>query len=140
MIEYAGTVFQPAVGTIDIDSVPPAIMQSAMPVLIFAVAIAILSKPLAQYLLIVIPGTSMPNAFAAMMRPNCKPCSASGTAFPTITSSTNFGSTDGNVFIKPLITSMANSSERIKRKPPFLLLVTAVLKPATIYASCIKNV
>ena len=122
----------------DIDSVPPAIIQSAIPVLIFAVAIAILSKPLAQYLLIVIPGTSMPKAFAAIILPNCNPCSASGTALPTITSSTNFGSTAGKVFIKPFMTSMANSSERMNLKPPFLLFVTAVLKPATIYASCIK--
>ena len=122
----------------DIDSVPPAIIHSAIPVLIFAVAIAILSKPLAQYLLIVIPGTSIPKAFAAIILPNCNPCSASGTALPTITSSTNFGSTAGKVFIKPLMTSMANSSERMNLKPPFLLFVTAVLKPATIYASCIK--
>ncbi len=48
----------PVTGTNDIDSVPPAIIQSAIPVFILAVAIAIASSPEAQYLLMVIPGTS----------------------------------------------------------------------------------
>ena len=114
-------------------------IQSAIPVLIFAVAMAILSKPLAQYRLMVIPATSIPKALAEIIRPNCKPCSASGTALPTITSSTRFASNCGMVAISPLITSTARSSGRKKRNPPFLLFVTAVLKPATIYASCMTN-
>ena len=58
------------------------------------------------------PGTSKPNALAEMILPNCRPCSASGTAFPTITSSTLEASSCGTVFIKPRITSTAKSSGR----------------------------
>ena len=76
-------------------SVPPATIHSAIPIRILAVAIAIVSKPDAQYLFTVIPGTSIPKALAAMILPTCKPCSASGTALPTITSSTCFGSSPG---------------------------------------------
>ena len=71
-------------------------------------------------------------AFAEIILPTCKPCSASGTALPTITSSILFTSNCGIVANNPLITVTARSSGRVNLKPPFLLLVTAVLYPATI--------
>jgi hypothetical protein len=37
-------------------SVPPAMIHSAIPILIFAVAIAMVSSPEAQYLFTVMPG------------------------------------------------------------------------------------
>ena len=43
-----GTSFHPPKGIPDITSTPPAMIQSAMPALIFALAIAIVSKPEAQ--------------------------------------------------------------------------------------------
>ena len=114
-------------------------MQEASPARILAVAIAIDSSPEAQYRLMVIPGTSIPNARAAIIRPTCNPCSASGTALPTITSSTWFGFNAGREAISPLITSIAKSSGLVKRNPPFFAFVTAVRNPATIYASCMRN-
>ena len=118
-------------------SVPPAMMQSAMPARIFAVAMAIVSNPLAQYLFTVMPGTFIGSARTAIMRPICKPCSASGTALPTIKSSTCCGSSCGTVASNCRMVSTARSSGRVKRKPPFFALPTAVRSPSTIYASCI---
>jgi mono/diheme cytochrome c family protein len=71
-------------------------------------------------------------ALAAMMRPTCKPCSASGTAFPTITSSTLLLSSWGTLFNRDCITSMARSSGLVNLNPPRFDLATAVLYPATI--------
>src|ERR1700712_4423207 len=82
----------------------------------------------------------MPTALAAIILPTCKPCSASGTALPTITSSILLGSNCGTDASKPCITSIAKSSGLVNLKPPLLDLPTAVLKPAIMYASCIKNV
>ena len=72
------------------------------------------------------PGVSKPKALAAIIRPTWRPCSASGTAFPTITSSTLLASSCGTDAINPLITSIAKSSGRVNLKPPLLLFVTAV--------------
>src|SRR5437870_1517857 len=74
----------------------------------------------------VIPGTSKPSALAAMIRPTCNPCSASGTAFPTITSSTRFASSCGTEATSDLMTSTARSSGRKKRNPPLFDFPTAV--------------
>ena len=53
----------------------------------------IVSKPEEQYLLIVIPGTfTVFNPIKEIIRPIFNPCSASGVAFPTITSSIRSGS------------------------------------------------
>jgi hypothetical protein len=98
-------------------------------------AICIASMPEPQYLLITIPGMSSPNAKSEIIRPICIPCSASCTAFPTIRSSTIFFSSPGTDSSKCLITSAAKSSGRVKRKPPFFAFPTAVLNPATMYAS-----
>ena len=108
-----GTILQPPIAIVDIDSTPPAMMHSAIPASIFAVAIAIVSKPEEQYLLTVIPGTlSVFNPINEIIRPTFNPCSASGVAFPTMTSSTRNLSNSGTLAIKCLITSAAKSSGR----------------------------
>ena len=69
-------------------STPPAIIHSAIPDLILAEAIAMVSRPEAQYRFTVTPGTS--STFKPIREITLaifKPCSASGVAFPTITSS-----------------------------------------------------
>ncbi|CAI8218778.1 MAG: Uncharacterised protein [Cryomorphaceae bacterium] len=81
-------------------STPPAIMHSAIPDFIFAEAIAIVSSPEAQYLLTVTPGTSSTfNPISEITLAIFKPCSASGVAFPTITSSILVLSSSGTSFI-----------------------------------------
>src|SRR3546814_5482628 len=72
----------------DMDSTPPAIMQSAMPARIFAEAMAMVSRPEEQYLFTVIPGTfSVFRLSREIILPRFNPCSASGVSFPTMTSS-----------------------------------------------------
>ena len=86
-------------------SAPPAIIQSAIPALIFAVAIAIVSNPELQYLFTVCPGIwSVSKLINEINLPTFRPCSASGIAFPTIRSSILFGSNSGTSAISPLIT------------------------------------
>ena len=81
-------------------SAPPAMMQCAIPDWILAVAIPIVSNPEAQYLFTVTPGTSFTfNPIKEIKRPTFRPCSASGIAFPTITSSIRVLSKSGNSFI-----------------------------------------
>ena len=75
-------------------------IQCAIPDCILAVAIPIVSNPEAQYLLTVTPGTSsIFNPIKEINRPIFNPCSASGMAFPTITSSIRVLSKWGNSFI-----------------------------------------
>ena len=63
-------------------------MQSAIPLCIFAFAIAIVSNPEEQYRFTVIPGTFIvSNPIKETILPILSPCSASGVAFPIITSS-----------------------------------------------------
>ena len=81
-------------------STPPAIIHSAIPDLIFEDAIAIVSNPEAQYLLTVTPGTSSTSRpIKEIILATFSPCSASGIAFPTITSSILDLSSSGNSFI-----------------------------------------
>ncbi len=83
-------------GTIVIDSVPPATTTSANPARIRSAAIAIDCSPEEQNRLIVIAGTlSGSPAFRAQMRATFIPCSASGIAQPRITSSMRAGSRFG---------------------------------------------
>ena len=110
-------------------------IQCAIPDWIFAVAIPIVSKPEAQYLFTVTPGTSSTfNPIKEINRPTFKPCSASGMALPTITSSIRVLSKSGNSFIMNSMVSAANSSGLLNLKTPFGALPTAVLYAFTIYA------
>ena len=81
------------------------------------------------------PGTlSVCKPMSEIKRPMLSPCSPSGIALPTITSSTSSLSICGNCVIKCSMTFAAKSSGRTKRKPPLLALPTAVLYPAMMYA------
>ena len=114
-------------------STPPAIIQSAIPDLILAVAIANDSNPEAQSLFTVTPGTS--SIFRPMSEINLatlNPCSASGTALPTIKSSIQYLSKSGIELIRNSIVSAANSSGLLNLKKPLGAFPTAVLNPLTI--------
>ena len=81
-------------------SAPPAIMHSAIPACILAVAMAIVSTPDEQNLFTVTPGTStLFNPIKEIRRAIFSPCEPSGIAFPTITSSIRLTSSCGISFI-----------------------------------------
>ena len=93
------------------------------------------SNPEEQYLFTVIPGTFIvSNPIKEIILPILSPCSASGVAFPTITSSILSASKLGTDFTKCFTTSAAKSSGRVNLKTPFPHFPTADLYPATIYA------
>ena len=123
----------PPIGIKLILSTPPAIIQSAIPDLIFAAAIAIVSSPDAQYRFTVTPGTS--SIFSPMREislPTFNPCSASGIALPTITSSIVLLSKPSIWLIINSIVSAANSSGLLNLKKPLGAFPTAVLYPLII--------
>ena len=125
---YPGTGLYPPIGIKLILSTPPAITQSAIPDLIFALARAIVSRPDAQYLLTVTPGTSsIFNPIRDINLPTFKPCSASGIALPTMISSIVFLSNPSILLIMYSIVSAANSSGLLNLKKPLGALPTAVL-------------
>ena len=96
---------------------------------------AMVSSPEAQYRLTVIPATSLPNALLEIFLPICSPCSPSGLAQPTMTSSIRDDSIMGYLAISALITKTARSSDLKFLNPPLLDLVTADRSPSMIYAS-----
>ena len=131
-----GVTVQPPKGIGLMLSTPPAIMQSAIPELIFAAAMAMVSKPEEQYLFTVIPGTfTVSNPISEIILPMFNPSSASGVAQPAITSSIVSLSRFGTESTKCLITSAAISSGRMNLNTPLGAFPTADLKPATMYAS-----
>ena len=80
------------------------------------------------------PGTSLDSANNDIYLAICIPCSASGTAFPTIRSSIFSFSKPFTDKTRFFITSAARSSGLVNLKPPFFAFPTADLFPATIYA------
>src|SRR6266511_6096463 len=119
-------------------SAPPATSTSAMPLMICWAASAIVCRPEAQNRLTVWPGTSTgrPDRNAAT-RPMFRPCSASGSAQPRITSSISFGSRPRACSTAALITVAARSAVCTVRSPPRGALPTAVRAADTITASFI---
>jgi hypothetical protein len=86
----------PIIGTIVIDSAPPAMMTSASPTRMRSAAIESAVSPDAQKrFTVTAPTVSGRPASSAPMRAMFMPCSASGIAHPTMTSSINFGSSWG---------------------------------------------
>ena len=125
-------------GTIVIDSVPPATTTSANPARIRSAAIAIACSPEEQNRLIVIAGTlSGTPAFRAQMRATFIPCSPSGIAQPRITSSIRAGSRFGTRSSAPRIATAPRSSGRVSFRLPLYALPTAVRTDAMIYAFAI---
>ena len=83
---------RPSIGIMLMLSVPAAIMTSASPVRMRSAAIDTAFRPDEQNRLIVMPATLVGSpASSTPMRATFIPCSSSGIAQPTITSSTRFG-------------------------------------------------
>ena len=96
---------------------------------------AIVSRPEAQYLFTVTPATSF--VFSPIRAINLaifKPCSASGVALPTITSSILDLSRLGILFTIYSMVSAASSSGLLNLKSPLGAFPTAVLYAEIIYA------
>jgi hypothetical protein len=128
----------PPIGTIVIDSVPPATMMSAKPAMIRSAAIAIDCRPEEQNRLIVIPGTESGSpAFRAHILATFIPCSPSGMAHPRMTSSTCPGSRFFTRSIAPRTAMVPRSSGRVSFRLPRYALPTAVRTAERIYAFAI---
>ncbi len=107
-------------GTMLIDSVPPAMIADAAPHMMRSAANAIACSPDEQKRLIVtaeaLTGTP---ARRLAMRATFSPCSASGIAHPRITSSISEGSIPGARRNASTITVAASSSGLVPRRVPF---------------------
>ncbi len=110
--------WKPVIGTMVIDSTPPASTTSLDPTAIEPAAIAIACRPLEQNRLMVWAGTSMPrSADSAISRATLSPCSPSGIAQPSTTSSI-LPRAWGTRAKSPRITSAASSSGRLVERLP----------------------
>ena len=113
-------------------SVPAAIMMSASPVRMRSAAIDTALRPDEQKRLIVMPATlSGSPASSTPMRATFIPCSYSGIAQPTITSSTRAGSIAGACASTLCSTCASSVSGRVERNAPRGALPTAVRVAAT---------
>src|SRR3990172_4121986 len=128
----------PPIGTIVIDSVPPATMMSAKPAMIRSAAMAIDWRPEEQNRLIVIPGTESGSpAFRAQILATFIPCSPSGIAQPRMTSSTRAGSRFATRSIAPRTATVPRSSGRVSFRLPRYALPIAVRTAEMMYALAI---
>src|SRR5580698_6055695 len=123
-------------GTIDIDSVPPATMTSEEPPRMRSAARAMAWSPEEQKRLMVIAEVSTGKpARKAAMRATFMPCSPSGMAQPRMTSSTSLASRPGTRARASLMASAARSSGRVERREPLWARPTGVRTAETITAS-----
>src|SRR5687767_1755080 len=128
----------PPIGTMLMLSVPPAIITSASPRRMRSAASATAWTPEEQKRLIVIPDTrSGKPASRSPMRATFMPCSPSGIAQPTMTSSTSPGSSPWHCWTAALSTCASRSSGRTFLYMPRGALPTGVRVAATMYASWI---
>ena len=110
----------PPIGIRLIDSVPPATMAVAEPLLMRSAAKAIAWRPEEQKRLIVTAAlsTGMP-ARKLAMRATFMPCSASGIAQPRMTSSISAGSSPGaRRSASPMATAASSSGRVVRSVPP----------------------
>src|SRR2546426_6979546 len=127
-------------GTMLMDSAPPARITSAWPTMMRSEAIAMAWRPEEQKRLMVIAEDSMGRpARRAAMRATFMPCSASGMAQPRITSSISCGSKPGTRAIAPWMATAARSSGRVERSVPLNALPTAVRTELTRTASRMRK-
>src|SRR5579863_8780179 len=127
-------------GTMVIDSVPPATITCADPARIRSAAIAITCNPEEQKRLMVIAEISIGRpARSDAIRATFIPCSPSGIAQPRITSSICRGSSPLARDTASLMATAARSSGRVARSVPFGALPTAVRTELTITASRIRH-
>ena len=128
---------RPSIGIMLMLSVPAAIMISASPVRMRSAAIDTAFKPDEQKRFTVMPATLLGRpARRIPIRATFMPCSYSGIAQPTITSSIRVGSIWGTCASTCLITCASSESGRVWRKAPRGALPTGVRVAATMYASC----
>ncbi len=126
----------PVIGTMLIDSAPPASITSASPTRMRSAAIATALSPDEQKRLIVTPPVVLGRpASSTAMRAMFRPCSASGIAQPMIASSTAAGSRLGTCFMAERIAATSRSSGRRLRNAPLGALPIGVRVAATMYAS-----
>ena len=109
----------PPIGTMDMDSTPPAIMTSASPTRMRSAAMDTAVMPAAQKRLTVAPATVLgrPDSSAAILA-TFMPCSASGIAQPMMASSMAAGSSEGTCDSALLITATSRSSGRVFLNTP----------------------
>src|SRR5690606_17251855 len=126
----------PIIGTMLIDSVPPAIITSASPTRMRSAAMASAVSPEAQKRFTVTPATVCGSpASSTDRRATFRPCSASGMAQPMIASSISWGSSAGACPSAARIAATRRSSGRVLRNTPRGALPIGVRAAATMYAS-----
>jgi hypothetical protein len=126
----------PPIGTMLIDSTPPASTTCDCPVRTCCAAIAIDCNPEEQKRLTVIAGLSTGRpARRLAMRATFMPCSASGIAQPRITSSISAAASAGTRSSAPRIATAARSSGRVVASLPLGAFPTAVRTALTTTAS-----
>ena len=119
-----------------IDSVPPATMAVAVPLLMRSAAKAIACRPEEQKRLMVTAALSTGTpARRLAMRATFMPCSASGIAQPRMTSSISAGSSSGARRSASPMATAASSSGRVVRSVPAGALPAGVRTAATTTAS-----
>ena len=132
----SGANLNPVIGTIDMDSSPPAMAISICPDIMANAAWAMDCTPEEQNRLMVSAGTvSGSPAPSETRRATFMPCSPSGKAHPMMTSSTSAGSTAGARASNSFTTATASASERTVARLPRFALPTGVRAAATITAS-----
>ncbi len=104
----------PLIGTMLIDSQPPAIITSASPTRMRSAAICTAVSPEAQKRFTVTPPTELGRpASSAPTRATFMPCSPSGKEQPTMASSIALGSRPGTCFSAAWIAATSRSSGRV---------------------------
>ena len=106
----------PPMGTMLMDSAPPAISTSASPTRMRSAAIWMAVTPEAQKRLTVTPPTGCLNARPMAMRAMFMPCSPSGKEQPMMESSIALGSSVGTCSMALLMAATSRSSGRVLRK------------------------
>src|SRR5580704_6596376 len=127
-------------GTMVIDSVPPATITCAAPARIRSAAMAIACNPEEQNRFTVIAEVSIGSpARSAAIRATFIPCSPSGIAHPRITSAISFASSPGTRARASLIANAAKSSGRVARNDPLNAFPTGVRTEETITGSAMAT-
>ncbi|CAM5188763.1 hypothetical protein CDEF62S_06385 [Castellaniella defragrans] len=122
-------------GTMLMDSTPPASITSASPTRMRSAAMAIAVNPEAQNRLMVHPATDCGRpASNTPIRPTFKPCGPSGMAHPITASSMAAGSNVGACASTPRIVRAIRSSGRVWAYIPRGALPMGARVAATIYA------
>jgi hypothetical protein len=106
----------PPMGTMLMDSAPPAIITSASPTRMRSAAIWMAVTPEAQKRLTVTPPTGWLKARPVAIRAMFMPCSPSGKEQPMMASSIALGSSVGTCSMALLMAATSSSSGRVLRK------------------------